>query len=262
MYMAKEAPDFLKPLYLNAVWNQARVMNKLSELPNWISTSSIDAAVNSWLEKYLNLEPNLSQKYGSIQMPYNYNIYKFLFKYLYETSRIDQLTILQDQAIKVKNDSYAWYQLADFYKYSNDWLKSWAALKKAIELNPKLFMLYSWMFIETSLKAGQFQEAEPLVKNYINLKKTSSHPYLFAGTFYAAFGHSDKALGYYKEGTSKNMIPSFGNNALYIAIADVFIDYKMFDKAKETLDILLSFDPNNVGARKRLDGIEKLQKVM
>ena len=258
IFMAKEAPPFIKVFYMNLVQQKAYSFNGKKDIPSWINDKTIDDEVNKWLENYLNLQPNLSHRFGPIQMAYNYNLYRLLCKYLYDRGKINELRILIDQVVKVKNDSYGWLQLANFLRDVKQWQPAWDASKKAIELNPKLDYLYSWPFIESAKNANKFSEAEQFVRNYLALKPKSARPYLFAGIFYAAFDKAQDALNYFKAGIASDKVICPGSKSWYLAIADIFMDYRMANDAKDVLKVVISFDPFNTEARKKLIQVENL----
>ena len=256
IWMAKEAPPFIKVLYMNLVVDEARESNRIGEIPDWISPDSIGEKFEEWVKSYLNMKPNLSNKFGPIQMCYNYNLYKLLMKHLYVSNRFNEMNVLMNQAVEVKNDSYGWIQLASFLKDIGQWGLAWNALRKTIELNPKHRFLYGEVFLVIAKNVNKFEEAEHLAKNYVLLNPRIAYPDLFLGTLYAEFNKENEALQSFKEGIKGDKIPSTSNKKLYLAVSDIFKYYKMFNEAKEALKIVISFDPFDLTVKQKLKELE------
>ncbi|MBI3591591.1 MAG: tetratricopeptide repeat protein [Candidatus Melainabacteria bacterium] len=259
-WMAKEAPPFLRVFYMNVVRQTAKKLDKEQKIVDWINDESIEYEVNKWLKRYLNLQIDLSYKFGSIQMPYNYNLYKFLCKHLYRNGKLNELSILINQAIKVKNNSYGWYQMAGLLKDLGQWEASWNAMKKAIWINKKLMYLYGFDFIEIALSSGNENEAEKYVKDYVALYTDLAHPYLFAGLFYwYSKGRREEAIKYFQLGISDDKVPCVGQDEYYFQAVNAFKEVGMLKDVKKTLSKVLSFDPYNKKAKLELNEIEKVK---
>ena len=263
IYMAQESPLWNRHALIAKALTLADSMNKVDELPKWLNNNNFEVEINKWFEKYFNLEPDLSFKFGPVQMPYNFYVYRGILKYLYMTNQLTKIPQVMNQAIKVKDNWCGWYEMVTFFKQAKYWEQSWFCLKKAIEKDPYFKYSYNLDFIETVMNTGTFTEAERLVKNYIKIKPRSSYPYLFAGMFYEQFKKHEEALKYFNEGISKDKIASSLDWDVY-AYAALFLKLNnMLDKAEETLSIAISVDPLNKELKelkKELIKVKTLQK--
>lgn len=219
-------------------------------MSGWLNESLVEEELKKWFKRNLLVNPDLSYKFGPIQMPYNYNFYKSLCVQLFTSGQIMEFNTLLEQAVAVKDNWYGWYRTAEMYKDLGLWELSWKSLVKAINLSPRRNFLYEIMFVEVALNAKKFNEGEKLINNYINLKPISSHPYFCAGNFYLRFGNKKKAIEYFKEAVSKDKLISVNYSKLYISVAKLFTQEKMYEEAKRALDIILSsIDPFNKEAK-------------
>ena len=251
--MAKESPEWLKVELMLKAFVEAGSKNKMNELPSWINKRNIDDETEKWIKENLNVEPDLSYRFGPFQMPYNFSFYKGIWGYLYNTRREKELVTLINQAVKVKDDCFTWNLLTEFFGSSNEWDKSWHCLEKAIALNSRMRQLYGLPFINIAQNSGNVSRAEELIKEYINLDSKSSHPYLFAAFFYKIFPKSDLALTYAKEAIARDKVVSGYEKQLYYLAFDLFIKNQMLDEAKQTLKIVLTYiDPYDEIAKNKL----------
>ncbi|MBI2996303.1 MAG: tetratricopeptide repeat protein [Candidatus Melainabacteria bacterium] len=260
IYLAKEAPPWLKVQQIALALVQAKEENRINELPDWLTSRAIQEGFHTWLSMYLNMQPDLSLKYGPMQVSYNYAFYRSLLRYLCYNNAFKDVNILIDQSLKVKNNWFGFYQLSKFLLEIGYYEKAWHSLVKAINLNPQLKVPYSIDFIEIVKKTNKFNEAENIVKNYINIKPKSSHPYLFAGLFYKEFGKTKEALSCFKKGISKDKIVSINDTGLYFVAADLFIKSHRFNLARETFKIISSINPFDKRPRKMLLIVRNLEK--
>ena len=259
IYRAKEAPPWIKPLHMVRALNIAIFTNRANVLPVWINERSCEEEVTKWLRNNLNAKPNFSHFYGPIQMPYNYNLYPVLCLYLYRKEAINDLGVLMKQALAVKNDSYGWYKNAKFLSEVREWIVAWRSLEKAVELNPRLALLYDQMFVGIAYNASRFNDAETLIQNYIKLKPNSSHPYLILGLLYKQFGKTPEALESYNQAISRDKIPSINYKDLYLEATDFFVQNHMTDQAKRALDIVARFDPFDKEVKQTLVKLNNLR---
>ena len=129
-------------------------------------------------------------------------------------------------------------------------------MKNAIAKNPKFKFSYTDL-ISISISSGHIDEAEKIIKDYVGLGPNSSHPYLIAGLFYAETGKLNEALKYLKQAISGDKLISVSNEGLYFYASNVFLKVKMFNEAKQALNIVLSFNPFNKEAKENLSLIQK-----
>lgn len=262
IYLAKEAPSWIKPQRISVALDIANSINKTNELPSWLNEETYEREVRSWFKKYLYVKPALSYRFGPIQMPYNYNSYKIFYFELYNKKAFKELDVLIQQALEVKNDWYGWYRNAIFLKEVKQWDEAWQSLKKAIVLAPKTNLLYGLTsFLEIAINANRSHEAEQLIKNYIYLKPKSSHTYLTAGLFYNELHKTEEALNCFKEGIARDKAVSTNDDGLYFFAANLFMKYKMFNEARQALNIiLLSIDPVNEKVKNKLQELDYLER--
>ena len=251
--MVKYSPDWNRIFYMAAL---RETIKSTDETPlSLVSDKAYAVEVDKWYKKYLYVKPDLSYKFGPMQVYYNYLIYKDLCLYLYDAGRLEDLNILLKQALSIKDNAFGWYQNTQFLVELKQWKEAWLSLKRTIKLDPRFKPSYDLMFIEIVLNSNKFYEAEQLVKNYIELKPNLSHPYLFAGLFYHANKDLEKALKYFNQGIAADKTPSISNDGLYFFAATLFIKNKMFNEAEKALNIIVtSIDPfNNKVINKLLD---------
>lgn len=253
VYRAKYSPPWTKVIYMLEALQNAKSKKREKELPGWLNLDNLRKECGLWLSKYLYVKADLSYKYGPMQNFYKYDTYQFLCRVLYTSKKLNELKILMKQAIEVKSDSIGYYRSAIFLREINEWGVAWEAIKNAISINPKFNMLYDSQFLDIAKNANKLREAEEITKNYIKLKPRASHPYLFAGTFYKKFNKSEEALYYYKQAISSDKIISINYKYLYFQAVNLFIENKMFDLAKQTLNVISSFDPFDKKVKKTLD---------
>ncbi len=255
VYCVKEAPVWNKPLWVKLAIEQARKQNELDRLSGFLSKGSI---IEDWLDKFLDLKPSLAISYGPMQMQYNYLVYRLIFNFLVETKRFDDLSKAFDSALVVKGNYIGWNEIASFLVRVNKWDMAWEATKQAIINNPKFQLSYNTTFIEIVLRTKKYNEAIPLVENYIKLNPKSSFPYLFAGLFYSKIGNNDKALSYLEKSISYDKALFVTGEELYYQAARIFVENKMYEEAKQTLRIMLRLNPFSDKAKARLYEIDSL----
>ncbi len=240
IYCTKEAPLWNKPKYLIETYNIAKSENKIHELPLWINKKAIHESMEQWLKEYLNIKPDLSTKFGPMQMAYNFDVFRIVFKGLYEMGRLSELSIAIDTALKIYNRWLGWHEVALFFTKINAWQDAWKLVKKSVSFNPGFELSYNMKFVEIAVKANKTSEAEELINNYIKIKTMSSHPYLFAGYFFDQVGLTTKATRYFKLGISSDKTIT-QTPYLYRYAVDFFEKNKMPEDAKEALKIKDSF---------------------
>ncbi len=258
IYCVKEAPVWNKPLWIKLAIDQAKQQNELDKLQNFLTKKLYDSAINEWLSEFLDLKPGLSISYGPMQMQYNYLVYRLIFDYLVSEKRVDDLSRAFNSALVVKNNSIGWYEVASFLVKINKWDMAWEATKHAISSNPKFQLSYDPQFIAIALRTKKYNEAIPLVENYVKLNPGSSFPYLFAGLFYSEISMTDKALSYLKEGISNDKTICVTGEELYYQAARIFVENNMYGEAKQTLHIMLLLNPFSNKAKQRLLEINSL----
>ncbi len=252
IYMAQESPELLKPLHVAKVQNLAALENRPSEVPEWIKEYNGDEIALKWVKYNLSKEPDLSYKFGPIQMSYNYYWYWGAIRVLYYMHMTKELNSLFDQAIIIKPNWFGYYHASMFFRDIKDWDKAWDYLKRAIELAPKHYLLFDSLFIEVSNNGDKFNEAETLLKKFLLLKNTSAYPYLFSGRFYETFNKNDLAIQCFRSGISSDKEASINAKQLYYSTCIYFFKNHMLSEAKQTLNIILSFDPFDEYAKQLL----------
>ena len=256
--IAKYSPPWVKVLHMDEALRLARSINKLNELPEWTNRKAIFEEADKWLKRYLYVEPDLSYKFGPMQVYVNFNLYKRLYEYLYQRGRLQELNTLINQSIKVKNDSFSIHQSAQFLSDKGQWEQALIFLEKAIQLNPDNADLYGKELLEIALYGNKYYEVEGLIKRYIQLKLKSSHPYLYAGLFYRLFSENKEALTFFQEAISEDKEISIHHKHSYLEAANVFIENNLLDKARETLNIVSIIDPNDQELKQLLEKIGRL----
>ncbi len=260
IYLANDAPEWIKVQYIAQAIDYAYSHNRVNELPEDFTERNVEKKMIMWIKKNINVKPDLSYKFGPVQMAYNYLFYKSILRHLYEHNAVNEFNMLLNQAIEVKKDNWlGWYETAEVLKSCKQWDLAWQSLNKAIELAPKCKLIYSGIFVEISLNANRFNQAEQLVNNYISLFPDSSYSYLFAGFFYNKFNLKDKAAKYYSAAVGKNDFISISNHELIIYAVNFFLSNGMYKEAENVLKLLLGFDPNNVEVRDKLKELNDLK---
>ncbi len=257
--MAKYSPPWTKVMYTLEAIQTAKSKGRQDELPKCMNLDELKREVAQWLKKYLYVKPDLSYKFGPMQNAYKYNTYRFISRCLITSNKQDELDYLMKQAIEVKNDAFAWIQNATLFKEIKEWKRAWQSLQNAVRSNPSFTFIYDRLFIEVAIKSDSLNEASELIKNYIKIKPISSYPYLFAGLFYQEINNTEIALEYFKQAISNDKIPSTANENLYLLTTNVFIKNRMYEDAKKSLNIILSFiNPSNEKVKSKLEELDYL----
>lgn len=256
VYLSTHSPKWIKLKHALHTYIYAKENNRINELPNWINEKSIEKASQDWLKDYNYITPNLSHKFGPYRFPYNYRFYFIFAESLINLNSLKEAQALIKQALLIRGDGYAWWQLTSIFYNQENWHETLAIMKKAIELNPRFKEFYSQALINVLLNTKRFDEGEVLVKNYIKASPKSSHPFLFAGLFYKAFNKPKEAINYFERAILKDKIVSVNHKDLYIDGAKLFIQERMLDKAKEALYIVKRYDPFNEEAKEILSQVE------
>ena len=259
IYCAKEAPIVNKLVYMGKALELAEKKKRTSELPSWLNEHELEILMDKWIHSLIDIKPDLSIKYGPIQVPYNFNNYSSLLRYL---SGFVGQTPLIDKTVKtmliVKSDWQGWIQLSSFFALTKRWDLAWVALKNAINKNPKHLLSYNDGFIDIAINSGNISEAEQVVQNYIGLYPELSRPYLFAGLFFFRTNRVPEAIRYFKEGVRKKA--SFSDVNVYILVSDLLVSVHMNEEAKQFLNVVIStLDPFNISAKNKLFKIEQEQ---
>jgi len=253
IYRAKYSPPWTKSIYMVYAIELARSLNKLNELPGWLSEDKLKQENNKWLKKYLLVKSDYSYKFGPMQTAYKFNTYNYMFKYSYSLGLKKELNQLIKLIINSRNDSYGYYTVAWSLNSINETELAWRYFQRAIELNPRFNLLYCYGILPISLRANKFQEAEKMLLNFINLKPDSQFPYLAMGVLCSLFDHKEQALLYFKQAIDPAKKPAILTYKNYYFVAyELFLENKMLDEAKRVLKIILSMDPEDKDTRDRL----------
>ncbi len=250
IYCAKEAPLWNSPLYFAKAVDLAQTEKKEKELPEWLSDVAFSKVADQWLNKYMDLKPGMDIKYGPMQMAYNFYSFRGIFKYLFYSGQYEKLNKVMNTALKVNDGWIGWYEIAKFLKDTKQWEQSWQALKIAIGKKPAFKHSYDLRFISIAIQSNNVKEAERLIKNYIEL---SSYPSLFAGYFYLKINKPNEAMKNFKVAIGKDKKISVGEDFFYMTAVHFFIDNKDISNAKQTLDVILSYNPFNKEAKNLLN---------
>lgn len=259
IYMAMEAPDWNKQAWIAKSIDLATVENRRQELPVWINEESFGRAVNTWTNKYLTIVPDYSYQYGPYQMPYNFKVFHGMFKSLFLLGQTEKLNIAVGTALKINHSWLGWHELSIFSKSIRQWEAAWEALKHAIRENPRMKHSYNEDFIKIAINADKIDEAKVFIAHYIDLFPESAFPYLFAGSFYSKIGEEEEALNHFREGIEPYKYPCINDGGLYRTAFDFFKEKKLVKDMVKTLNIVLSFDPENQLAKDELLKVEKTQ---
>lgn len=258
IYTARESSIWNKPQYYAKALELAEQEKMQHRLPVWLTNDSFGKVIEDWIKNYLVIKPGLNIEYGPMQMTYNFYVYRGVFAYLYHFKRFEELKLAFDNILKVKNNWMGWYEIARFLNEIKEWQPAWESIKKATNFNPKIKYLYNLKFVENAIYSGNIEEAKNLLARYLSLKLQHAHPYLISGLFYFRINEINKALGYFKEAISRSKIPDATEAGLYYYAAEFFENYKMYQDAESALKIILSFDPFNKEAKKKLQDIKSL----
>jgi tetratricopeptide (TPR) repeat protein len=260
IYMAQEAPDWNRHNWIAKSIDLAEQENRKQELPEWINEKTFENEINNWLDKYLDLKTSLSIKYGPYQMPYNFYVYRGIFKFLYFSNDFLRLNKAMNALLSVNNHWIGWYELARFFNRLNKPQDAWEAIKRAINSNPKMKHSFDEQFIEVAIKVQKIDEAKLLMDEYIKYFPQSAFPYLFAGTFYSRVGEKEKTLEYFLKAIKPDKYPSINDGKLYNYAAEFFWKEGYEEETINTINIVLSFDPENKVAKGELAKINLLKK--
>lgn len=257
LYNAAEAPEWIKSQKIAVAFVNAASLNRLQELPPWVSGEAVTSHMHEWIRRHLNEEVTLWHKYGPIQMPYNYNFYRGLFDAYREAGvDVNQLTLILNQAVRVKNSWSGWLEAANLLVKVNDCNTAWEFYKLAAETNPTKGLIYGSNFIRSAILSNHISEAETIIFNYIKLRSNQAYPYLFAGEFYRNLNNKEKAMYYYKLAVSPDKLRIL-DEKLYLTVAKVFAENKMYDWAYKAVSIILVRNPLNAEAKKFLASLKK-----
>lgn len=255
IYCAKEAPLWNRYSYYAKAIDLATTEKREQELPSWLSKEAFVKVSNEWLDKYLNLQPGLDVKYGPMQMAYNFYSLRGMFKFLFYSGQYEKLNKTMNIALKVNDGWIGWYEISKALSDMNKWKESWEALKIAISKSPSFKHSYDSKFIEIAIQSGKTIEAEQVLQNYIKLNPKYSYPYLISGQFYLKEGKAQEALHNFRVAIQKDKKISVSESFLYLAAASLFIENNLLNEARQSLSIILSYDPFNEAARNMLSEI-------
>lgn len=261
IYCAKEAPLWNKPTYFAKALALAQTEKREHELPKWLNEEAFVESTNEWLNKYLDLKAGLAIEYGPMQMAYNFNVLRGRLKFLFYTDQSEKTNKVLKLILRIDNGQMGWYEIAKFLHDTERWKGAWEALKIAISKAPSFKNSYDDKFIEIAIQAGKTDEAEQVVKNYINFNKNFSYPYLVAGQFYLKQGKTQDALNNFRIAIQKDKKISINENFLYLTAASLFIDNNFRDDANQVLSTILSYDPFDISAQKMLNELNSLSMV-
>lgn len=244
IYRAKYSPEWIRPLHRAFAIKHAVDMKRENEIPEDLRDENNINEFSSWINKYLNVDINLSYKYGPYQMPYNYSLYSGYSFYLYNLKMFEELKLLLGQAIEVKSDWYAYFHRIRFLRSVKEWKLAWLTLEEGIKLNPKHNTLYfDSSIIELSYFTGNQEKAEKYLKNLLLLKSKSSYPYLMLGLFYDYYKKYDLAKYYFVSAIEKDKIVSVNYPDLYVKAIELFEKLQDEENVDKTKKIIYSFNP-------------------
>lgn len=259
IYCAKEAPLWNKTTYYAKALDIAQKEKREQELPKWLNQETFAESVDKWLKVYLDLKPGLDIQYGPMQMAYNFYAIRGIFRFLFYSGQGEKLNKAMNLVLKIDNGWIGWYEIAKFLHFAKRWEKSWKVLKIAIEKAPRLKHSYNKEFIDIAIRVSRADEAEQIIKNYIRLNPKQSYPYLFSGYFYLKIGRVDNALKNFKDAIKRDKLVSPEESFMYLNAASLFLDNKLLEESKQTLGIILSYDPFNEEARSVLSELNSLR---
>lgn len=258
IYCANEAPLWNKLSYFMEVIKIADEQKQLDRVPAWINNDNFNKLFDESINFYLNTKPDLSTKFGPMQMPYNFYSFRRLLDSLIILGRTDLISPILNASLRVNNGWIGWYEAATFLYKTNNLNAAWEATKKAVSINPKSPLSYNTQFADIAVAAKKFDEAENLVLNFIKLSSKSSYPYLSIGVLYSKFNKEDLALNYFKQAlqADKQICSEYYT---YDYVARFFIKRNMLNEARVAVNKMFALDPFNETAKNTLNEIKRLE---
>ena len=258
VYCAKEAPLWNKLNYFVDVIKIADEQKQWDKVPAWINNDSFNKLFNESINFYLNIKPDLSTKFGPMQMAYNFYSFRRLLDSLIILGRTDLISPILNASLRVNNGWTGWYEAATFLYKTNNLNAAWEATKKAVSIKPKSPLSYNTQFVDIAVAANKFDEAEKLVLNFIKLSPKFSYPYLSIGILYSKFNKEDLALNYFKQAlqADKQICSEY---YAYDYVARFFIKRDMLNEARVAVNKIFALDPFNETAKNTLNEIKRLE---